>query len=445
MLMAFVTIEPLISMLHQFSANRVVLGLSGGLDSMVLLELLYQARQQHEFELEAVYINHGFSANADSWGSFCQQQCYDRQIKFEQISLQLDKGPNLEARARKARYQALAGFIKGKHDLLMTAHHADDQLETLLLALKRGAGPAGLRGIAAEKPFSAGWLLRPLLDYSRQQLEQVAAEWKLQWIEDESNSDEQFDRNFIRRQISPLLQARWPGMAKTVSRSMQHIAAEHQILNEYLNQELALCCTEEYLCLSALLQYPAVKQDLIIRRWLAVVDLNPSSVWLGTLRNEVIAAKADATPLLQLEHFHIRRFDGKLYLCEIFTVPEINEKRIWQGEGQLALPADSGQLIFSKQQQDGSLPLALAEPAVAEVHFGKLSLPFKPVNSGMHKPLKQWFKQWKIPPWQRGAIPLLLICGELRLVAGYASTVAPAEADIWVKWLKKASASKTSA
>lgn len=442
--MATVSIEPLISMLHRFSAKKVVLGLSGGLDSMVLLELLYQVKQLHEFELQAVYVNHGLSSNADSWGRFCQQQCHNRQIKFEQVSLSLDKGPNLEARARKARYQVLGSFIKEKYDLLMTAHHADDQMETLILALKRGAGPAGLRGIAAEKSFSGGFIVRPLLEYSRQQLEQTAAEWQLQWIEDESNSDELFDRNFIRSQISPLLQARWSGVVKTVSRSMQHIAAEHQMLNEYLDQELAVCCVGECLSLPALLQYPVVKQDMIIRRWLVAANLNPSSLWLETLRHEVIAAKADATPLLQLEHFHIRRFDGKLYLCEPFIVPDINEKQIWQGERQLVLPAGCGQLIFSKQQHD-SLPLTLAEPAVAEIHFGLLSLSFKPVNTGMHKPLKQWLKQWKIPPWQRGAIPLILIERELRLVAGYASAAAPAEADIWVQWQRKVPAGKISA
>ena len=196
--------------IQQLGLNQLVLGLSGGLDSMVLLELCHQLTQSSTIKLSAVYIHHGLSANADQWAAFCQQQCLQRNIAFEVQKVQLNSNANIEAQARAARYSALAAFVVTPQTALLTAHHADDQLETLLLALKRGAGPAGLSAIAAVQPFAAGWLLRPLLEFSREQLEAFAKEQQLEWIEDESNNDSRFDRNFLRLQVIPLLQQRWP-------------------------------------------------------------------------------------------------------------------------------------------------------------------------------------------------------------------------------------------
>ena len=196
--------------IQQLGLNQLVLGLSGGLDSMVLLQLCHQLTQSCAIRLKAVYIHHGLSANADQWADFCLQQCQKRNIAFEVQKVQLNPAANIEAQARAARYSALAAFVTTRQTALLTAHHADDQLETLLLALKRGAGPAGLSGIAALQPFAAGWLVRPLLDFSREQLEAFAQLQQLKWIEDESNNDSRFDRNFLRLEIIPLLQQRWP-------------------------------------------------------------------------------------------------------------------------------------------------------------------------------------------------------------------------------------------
>ena len=156
-------LAPLRLNIQQLGLNQLVLGLSGGLDSMVLLELCHQLTQSCAIKLKAVYIHHGLSANADQWADFCQQQCLKRQIPFEVQKVQLNPTANIEAQARAARYSALSAFVLTPQTALLTAHHADDQLETLLLALKRGAGSAGLSGIAALQSFAAGWLLRPLL------------------------------------------------------------------------------------------------------------------------------------------------------------------------------------------------------------------------------------------------------------------------------------------
>lgn len=422
--------------------SQLVLALSGGLDSMVLLHVLVQAQKLQPFALSAVYINHGISVHAAHWGQFCQQQCQALGVSFSQQQVKLNGTDNLEQRARQARYQALAQYVCTDKHLLLTAHHGDDQLETLLLALKRGAGTAGLAGIAARRPFAKGLLLRPLLAFSRQQLEQYAQTHQLSWVEDDSNSDTRFERNFIRQQIAPLLKARWPHFHQTAQRSMQHIAAQQALLDHYTEQALNACVNEQGLDLTQLAAYLPVQQDLVIRQWLKSFGLNPETQWLVTLKQQVIAARHDATPQLVLGHYTLCRYANTLYLLDPtqLQVPEgnlsfvVNENAM---QGMLSLPADCGTLQFSRSEQPGSLPLPLT---AGEVVFGRLSLRFKPAGASMSKPLKQWFKLWQIPPWQRQRVPLLLVEGELVAVAGFASSITPAEAKLWLSWQPKVKA-----
>ena len=217
--------------LQGVGCNKVVLALSGGLDSMLLLHLLKQWQQQapeQDRQLSAVYVHHGLSPNADAWAEFCAAQCALLQVPFVMEKVQLEGKNNLEAKAREARYQVLAAAINSSDTALCTAHHADDQLETLLLALKRGSGAAGLAGIAAAKAFANGWLVRPLLDFNRSELEAVAKTSAIPFIIDESNNNAAFDRNFLRLEVLPLLRQRFPAIAKTSSRAMQQLGALQQ-------------------------------------------------------------------------------------------------------------------------------------------------------------------------------------------------------------------------
>jgi tRNA(Ile)-lysidine synthase len=409
---------------------------------MVLLHLLVQAQQLRPFGLSAVYINHGISEHAGRWGEFCQAQCQALGVSFYQQRVNLSGADNLEQRAREARYQALAAFIRSDRHLLLTAHHGDDQLETLLLALKRGAGPAGLAGIAARRPFAKGTLLRPLLAFSRQQLEQYATAHQLSWVEDDSNSDTRFERNFIRHEIAPLLRARWPHFSQTVLRSMRHLGAQQELLDHYTAQALSASVNQQGLDLTKLAAYLPAQQDLVIRQWLAGAGLNPDTQWLSTLKQQVIAARPDAMPQLVLGAYSMSRYANTLYLLKPseLQVPEgslnfaVNADT---AELTLNLPAGCGQLQFSHSAADK----ALALPSVAgKVVFGRLSLRFKPAGASMSKPLKQWFKLWQVPPWQRQRVPLLLVNGELVAVAGFASNIAPAEARLWLTWLPEINA-----
>lgn len=424
-------LAPLRLNIQQLGLNQLVLGLSGGLDSMALLELCHQLAQDTGIKLKAVYIHHGLSANADQWAVFCQQQCQKRHIAFEVQKVQLNPATNIEAQARAARYSALAAFVTTPQTALLTAHHADDQLETLLLALKRGSGPAGLSGIAALQSFAAGWLLRPLLDFSREQLEAFAKEQQLEWIEDESNSDCRFDRNFLRLQIMPLLQQRWPAFRQNALRSVTHIQQQQQFVEKQLQQLLPAVMHGAELDLKLLAEQEFTTQKLLVRSWLALSALNPSTDWLERFFTELIGAKADAQPLLELDGKQIRRFADKAYITYSTETPAAGVF-VELKPGQ-AVNTASG-LFCLNQQNKGMALLATDDPLY--LVFGLFSLPFKPAGQKQSKALKQWLKLWAVPPWQRLQLPVLVQNNQVVAVLGLASNTEPEQANAFVDWQK---------
>jgi tRNA(Ile)-lysidine synthase len=424
-------LAPLRLNIQQLGLNQLVLGLSGGLDSMVLLELCHQLTQSSAIKLKAVYIHHGLSANADQWAAFCQQQCLKCNVPFEVQKVQLNPAANIEAQARAARYSALAAFVTTPQTALLTAHHADDQLETLLLALKRGAGPAGLSGIAALQPFAAGWLLRPLLEFSREQLDAFAKQQQLTWIEDESNNDSRFDRNFLRAEVIPLLQQRWPAFRQNALRSVAHIQQQQIFAEKQLDQLLPTVMDGAELDLKQLTERDFSTQKLLVRRWLALTGLNPSTDWLGRFFSELIGAKADAQPLLELDGYQIRRFANKAYITQVAEAPQpgvLLELKPGQQSNTVV-----GQFILNVENK-GTALLLTDDPVY--LVFGLFSLPFKPAGERQSKELKQWLKLWAIPPWQRLHLPVLVQNNQVVAVLGLASNAKAEQATAYIDWQK---------
>lgn len=424
-------LAPLRLNIQQLGLNQLVLGLSGGLDSMVLLELCHQLTQSSAIKLKAVYIHHGLSVNADHWADFCQQQCLKCNVPFEVQKVQLNPAANIEAQARAARYSALAAFVTTPQTALLTAHHADDQLETLLLALKRGAGPAGLSGIAALQPFAAGWLLRPLLEFSREQLDAFAKQQQLTWIEDESNNDSRFDRNFLRLEVIPLLQQRWPAFRQNALRSVAHIQQQQIFAEKQLDQLLPTVMDGAELDLKQLTERDFNTQKLLVRRWLALTGLNPSTDWLGRFFSELIGAKADAQPLLVLDGYQIRRFANKAYITQVAEAPQpgvLLELKPGQQSNTVV-----GQFILNVENK-GTALLLTDDPVY--LVFGLFSLPFKPAGERQSKELKQWLKLWAIPPWQRLHLPVLVQNNQVVAVLGLASNAKAEQATAYIDWQK---------
>lgn len=428
--------------LQSYAIQNVVLGLSGGLDSMLLLQLLvrWQAAAPNR-QLQAVHVHHGLSPNAGAWAEFCQQQCDKLSVTLQVQHIRLATSGNIEAQARTLRYQVLTEQLAAtSHSALLTAHHADDQLETLLLALKRGSGPAGLAGIAGAKPVSDGWILRPLLNFTREQLLAAATTLQLQWIEDESNLDPRFERNFLRLEVLPLLTQRWGSFASTTSRSMQQLGQVQQLNDQLLQRQLVEISCADRLSLAGLALHDDLTQSMLLRLWLKQFGLNPGSDRLLRIKQELIEAKIDAEPQIMLDGHSLRRFAGDLYLLNpaqqqsaMATVPSMQRLL----PGQSVTLADGRTMLWQTQPADfgvdGSYwPLAVATNACLELGFGWFNYRFKPAGYPHSKPLKQWCKLWKVPPWQRGSVPSLIAGQQILLVVDFEAACTETEAQSWL-------------
>lgn len=316
--------------------NQLWLALSGGLDSVVLLDLAVQYCASREKSLRVIHVHHGLSANADQWAEHCLNMC---RIYQERLSVsvdcqvervQLSGTSSVEEQARKARYQVFKNCLKAR-DLLLMAHHGDDQLETLLLRLMRGAGAQGLSGMPVERPLGLGCLYRPLLSYQRVELEAYAEEKGLSWVEDESNQSLEFDRNFLRHEITPRLKSRWPHLVKVAGRSAQVLADADSLNNDLAEIDLARVAlsgvalsksalsksalSPSSLSCSALLELSPERQRNVLRYWLQCAGILPPDYrQMMTIIEELVMAQDDAQPLFQRPQYEIRRYRDQLIL-----------------------------------------------------------------------------------------------------------------------------------
>ena len=383
-----------------------VLAFSGGLDSTVLLhQLVCWQRQQPALRVRALHVHHGLSPNADSWALHCQHICQQWQIPCEVLHVQVDGRANgIEAAAREARYQALFQQLQpGEH--LLTAQHLDDQAETLLLALKRGSGPAGLAAMPPQRSVGEHRHLRPLLDVSRQQLENYAADHQLRWIEDESNADSRYDRNFLRQQVLPLLQARWPHFSAASARSAALCGEQEQLLDELLAEQLAqLSDAQGALHFPPLMNMSEARRHALLRRWIAQQGgAMPSREALKRITDEVINSREDAKPCLRFGAFELRRYRQQLYW--LTPQPSLSQHSLtWQDRKQpLDLPAGLGSL------QANAWIAELRQPGADEaitVRFQAQGYYHLQGRAGGREMKKLW-QELGIAPWLRERIPLI--------------------------------------
>ena len=398
------------------NTNAILVAFSGGLDSTVLLHQLVLWRAQHpDVALRAIHIHHGLSPHADSWVQHCESVCAQWQapLVVERVHLE-DDGLGIEAQARRARYQAFAQTLL-PGEVLMTAQHLDDQCETFLLALKRGSGPAGLSAMGENSPFAGTQLIRPLLAQTREALETWARQHKLCWIEDESNQDDTYDRNFLRLRVTPLLQQRWPHFAQATARSAALCAEQESLLDELLASDLADCITSRgTLLLTPLMMMSGVRRAALLRRWLAGLNAPmPSRDGLERIWQEVALAREDASPSFRLGEYEVRRYQSQLWWVK--SVDGQSETVIpWlEWKTPLALPAGLGsvQLISA-----GDLRLPQADEVVS-IRFKAPGLLHIVGRNGGRKLKKIWQEQG-IPPWRRDSTPLLFYGDTLIAAAG---------------------------
>lgn len=341
-------------------ATRYLVAFSGGLDSTVLLHAMIEHARRRRTPLQAVHINHNLYPEAESWLQHCQAFCQAQNIAFEGLGIvfQIAPGASLEAVARESRYEALGNMLQ-VGDVLLTAHHQDDQLETFLLMALRGSGPAGLAAMPAATPFGAGQLLRPLLGVPRAALETYAAQHGLQWLTDPSNADTRFDRNYLRREIVPRLRERWPAAGQTISRAARHCAGAVELLDGLAARDWVACVRAggASLSVSRLAALAPTRAAQCVRYWLARLTLPvPDEKRLGQVLGPMLNAGRDRAPKVVWAGVEVRRYRDGLYAMPPLP-PAPQQTLTWDARQPLVLPAGLGVLQAPPELAGQSLTL----------------------------------------------------------------------------------------
>ncbi|MDF1688757.1 MAG: tRNA lysidine(34) synthetase TilS [Cycloclasticus sp.] len=399
--------------------KKVVIAYSGGVDSHVLLHTCSRVQKNlKHISFLAVYIDHGLHDHSSRWSTHCEQVASNLNIPFisRQVNAKNNRGEGPEQAARRARYAALSGFID-ETSVLITAQHQDDQAETFMLQLLRGAGIDGLASMPSLHPFGLGFISRPLLKFGKQQLLNYAANEGLHWVEDSSNLNEAYDRNFLRQQVIPLLQNRWPAFSKTTARSASHCAEASLILADIASSVLMANKNKE-LEVKLILSQKADMQRLIIREWLKTHGVQSPSEKILEQIVKMLNVGADQLPLVAWAAHEIRLFDGSLFYRQQSRQIEFQSTN-WQGE-KLKLPDLMGQLSIKEVFGKG-IKRDLWDAAVVSVKPRQGGERVKLTGRGGHKKLKKLFNEEKILPWARNLLPLIYLDNELAAVA-----------DLWV-------------
>ena len=398
--------------------QRYVVAFSGGLDSTVLLHALAASAAQHEVAILAVHIDHDLQSGSDQWAELCERTAAEFDVEFhqERVSIDVHGGKGQEAAARDARYAALARLML-PGDWLLSAHHQDDQAETLLLNLFRGSGLAGLAGIASIRRFAVGWLARPLLPYSQDSLRSYADLHELTWIDDQSNDDRVFDRNFLRHEVMPSIETRWPGAAQRLYRSSRIASETASLLVELGAIDLeTLGGRCDRLQLDALKSLTAERQRNVLRFVIRELGLAvPSAAQLQRVLDEVVHARVDAEPVLSWAEVEVRRYRNSLYiqrptlatlLPDTISLGQDDYQQLTDGLGALRLERDAAR----------GLDYQLFERGL-ELRFRQGGEKIRPVDQSHTKTLKNLLQEESIVPWMRDRIPLLYAGDELVAVA----------------------------
>ncbi len=425
-------------LLHPAPAYRVAY--SGGLDSHVLLHALVHLRDRLDADIGAVHVNHALQADADSWEEHCRNVCSG--LEVSDASLRVDAraatGESQEAAARDARYAALAAWLPAG-EYLLTAQHQDDQAETLLLQLLRGSGVNGLAAMPVRGELGRGQLLRPLLGVTRRQLQAYAEEKRLGWMEDPSNRDTAFDRNFLRASILPLLQERWPSVTAVLARSAAHCAEASKLLSLLGEQDLADTGAEQQdrLSLTRLIKLPLERQRNVLRHWIVqATGVAPSTAVLARILNDVLQSRLDAEPCVRWREYELRRYRDELYLLKQRSDPDASQVLQWSLPEPLSLP-DAGGVLKATRQTGRGIRASAVESGV-QVSCRRGGERCLPVGRGQHHSLKKLFQEQGIPPWERSRIPLIYIGDQLAAVAGLwvcePFHARPAEPGLLIDW-----------
>ncbi len=388
------------------SPGRVWIAYSGGIDSTVLMTVLARWTRRQEFGCTAVHVDHGLQAESQEWAEHAERGATSLGHKIQLLCVTVeasDGGP--ESDAREARYTAIQQLM-APNDVLLTAHHADDQAETLLLNLMRGSGPKGLRAMRPLRPFGAGWLVRPMLAIPRAEIEDWAARHALKWRDDPDNSNLQRDRNYVRHKVMPLLNERWPDSVAALGRSADWCRQASSLLDARLNPVLASLRTgERRVDVSQLRLRSKAEQRWLVREMAERLDLPPPP-WRKVERvlDEALIARVDGEPVVRWRGSEVRRYRSELYFLAALPRPPTDALH-WDGTRPIVLPRQLGELVL---EGTSNSPASLSAEVRWYAGGERLHLEGRP-----RKRLKKVFQEAGVPPWIRRRLPLIFVDDEL--------------------------------
>lgn len=409
------------------SVNRLWVAFSGGLDSMVLLHAL--ASLNLSVPVLALHVNHQISPHADAWQAQCAARCEALRVEFHAETVTVkNHGQGIENAAREARYAVFARYLQ-TGDLLLMAHHADDQTETVLLRLLRGAGLRGLAAMAQKRALGAGYLYRPLLQFTKAELQAYATAEQLQWIDDESNLDTHYDRNFLRQKIVPLLQSRWPQLQRRMRQTALLCADTESLLTELAAEDLTQSDVRterlgQSLSLTALEHLSQARRHNLLRHWLRLQHLDiPEQSHLMQFEQQLMAGRPDAEAAVEWGHAILQTYRKRLYAMPraLSEQPLTPQPITLRGQTEeIALPGN-GRLQFTYQDYSDSVMLLRADLTNLSVRWRQGGERCKPSQRAHSQTLKRLLQEYALEPWWREQLPLIF-SGDTLVAAG----------DLWV-------------
>ncbi|CAH9018224.1 tRNA lysidine(34) synthetase TilS [Candidatus Nitrosacidococcus sp. I8] len=422
-------------------SNVYKVAYSGGLDSHVLLYALAQLQKKFSYiTVTALYIDHGLHLHSNVWGEHCHQICHDLRIscKTIKVNVQPAKGQSLEAVAREVRYQALKDELQ-ENECLLTAQHQDDQIETVLLQLFRGTGVSGLAAMALNQSFGKGYLIRPLLNFTQQDLKNYAYQKNLNWIEDPSNKNTDFDRNYLRHQVIPTLKERWPGLGQTLSRVALNQRDASYILENHADKYLKRIKDNQ--CGLSVHKLRALSPPIcrnVLRHWLKQLNLPlPDYIHLQRILNEILPAIEDSQPLIAWPGVEIRRYRDRIYAQPPMPYHNSETRLSWDGISSLILPSSVGGKLSPEVTYGDGLGMKFLQENKVVVAFRQGGEKIYLKNH--HHSIKKLFQQQGVPPWQRGRVPMIFFNEKLVFIAGIGMDQAflskPQEKGVVIHWL----------
>ena len=407
-------LSPLLS-----AGSSILLGLSGGVDSVVLLHLLQQLSLRYSWCLSALHVHHGINPQADVWSVFCADLCalYGVSLQVKHVDIAPLRSLGIEAAARKLRHAALA---QQQVDFVVLAHHLDDQVETLLLQLLRGAGVRGASAMPTIKHrANAPTLLRPLLNVPRSILLEYVQQHDLQWVEDESNADDTYPRNFLRHRILPLLEQRFPAYRKTLLRSAQHFAEATELLDQLAQQDADGAISDICLDIKQLRMLGIVRGKNLLRYFLTAQGATiPDSTRLQEMLRQLCNARQDAQVCIDWQGWQMRRYRDHAYTMPALS-PPVEFTVLWHGEAEILLPPPHGVLYFRNTIGQG-ISVAKLQLGIAKIRSRRGGENIRVDAARPQRDLKNLLQEHEMLPWQRNLLPLLFCDADLVCVPGIA-------------------------